>query len=79
MSEKPKKRSMADSPTGTITRPNLDELKSQQKEPPQPPVTLPEAEQDTTITGVMYLNLNREGQDGAKDNDDSPTKSATKG
>lgn len=78
MDKKPKKSTMADSPTGTLPRPNLEDLRSQQKEPSQPRIAPPEAEGDpASITGIMYINS--EGYDTAKNDDDSPTKSATKG
>ena len=79
MSTKRKKTSMADSPTGSIQRPNLEDIKRQFEEPSQPPVTS-EAEPDDSITGVISIkNLKSEGEDGAKEDDDSPTKSATAG
>lgn len=78
MSKKRKKSSLADSPTGTMDRPNVEEVKRQFEESPQPPVA-PEAELDESITGVMSVkDLMSEGEDEAKDDDDSPTKSATK-
>jgi hypothetical protein len=78
MDEKPKKPTMADSPTGTLSRPNFEDLKSQQREPAQPRFSVPEDEGDrASITGIMYINS--EGLDAAKNDDDSPTKSATKG
>lgn len=76
MSNKPKKRTMADSPTGVMNRPQLEDLKSGAKEPPQPPPTLPEFEMDEGVTGAMILDA--EGEDSAKHADDGPTKSATK-
>ena len=77
MSSKDKKPSMANSPTGTLQRPNLEDLKRRFEESSQPPV-LSAADQDESITGVISLkNLRSEGDDGAKEDDDSPTKSAT--
>ena len=79
MSTKRKKTSMADSPTGSIQRPNIEDIKRQFEEPSQPVVSS-DAEQDDSITGVISIkNLKAEGDDGAKEDDDSPTKSATTG
>ncbi len=47
------------------------------KEPPQPPSSMPELETDESITGTM--NVEPEGEDSAKHDDDGPTKSATQG
>jgi len=77
MSDKPKKKTMADSPTGVMPRPNLEDLTSGAKEPPQPPPTLPEVDSDEGVTGVMIVDA--EGEDSAKHADDGPPKSATKG
>ncbi len=77
MSDKPKKKSLADSPTGVMPRPQLEDLTSGAKEPPQPPANLPEFDTDEGVTGIMYIEA--EGEDSAKHADDGPTKSATKG
>ena len=78
MRKKQKRSSLADSPTGTMVRPDVEDIKRQFEEPPQPPVTA-DVEQDESITGVMSVkDLMSEGEDEAKDDDDSPTKSATK-
>ena len=77
MNDKPKKRTMADSPTGVMPRPHLEDLKSGAKEPPQPPHNMPEFDMDEGVTGVIIVDA--EGEDSAKHADDGPTKSATKG
>lgn len=76
MTKKSKKSKAADSPTGVIPRPNLEDIKSRGKEPPQPPMTMPEFETDESITGVFSVLA--EGEDHAKHADDGPTKSATR-
>ena len=79
MNTKRKKSSMADSPTGTLQRPDLEALKRRYEESAQPPITS-EADHDDSITGVISIkHLRSEGQDDAKEDDDSPTKSATRG
>ncbi len=73
--KKPRKTTMADSPTGIIPRPRFDEHISQLKEPPQPPPLIPDADADETLPGM--INVEAEGEDAAKHADDGPTKSAT--
>ncbi len=77
MTSKPKKPSMADSPTGIMPRPRFEDGVPHLKEPPQPPSTVPELDTDESITGMM--NVEAEGEDAAKHADDGPTKSATQG
>jgi hypothetical protein len=77
MSSKPKKNTMADSPTGIMPRPHMEDIMAHLKEPVQPPSSLPEIDTDESITGM--INIEAEGEDHAKHADDGPTKSATQG
>ncbi|MAS36923.1 MAG: hypothetical protein CL610_23165 [Anaerolineaceae bacterium] len=77
MTKKPKKSTMADSPTGIIPRPHFDEYVQNLKEPPQPLASQPELDTDESITG--FITVEAEGEDAAKHADDGPTKSATQG
>jgi hypothetical protein len=77
MSSKSKKPTMADSPTGMMPRPRMEDIMAHLKEPVQPPSSLPEFDTDESITGM--INVEAEGEDAAKHADDGPTKSATQG
>lgn len=72
----------ADSPTGVIPRPSLEEIRRHglAKESPQPPLDIPELEGEdpAAITGQFEISAPAEGEDHAKHADDNPTKSASK-
>ncbi len=72
MTQKRDKKTEAESQTGAIPRMDFKALR--RREPAKPP-TLPEFE-DTQggITGIIHVRP--EGEDSAKDEDDTPTKSA---
>jgi hypothetical protein len=74
MSDKHDPGEKPSSKTGVIPRLDLNNIR--RREPPRPD-TLPEFEDDSgSVTGIINLRAQAEGEDSAKDDDDTPTKSA---
>ncbi len=75
----PGKPRRADSKTGVI--PRIDIEPEIQHEPPPPPTTLPEIEEDSnSITGLIPRpHWPEEGEDTAKESDDSPSTTVAQG